>query len=201
MPRAVSLAATLLLVAASASGCATGKAVPATGDVPRDGETQPMIALAGYRDGADFFVKYRQGVRIVYAGGRWRDRVELVESPAPAPPRYAIPSLVPMQYHQATPWASLPEDAVSVPVFGVDAWRLLRDRLLRAVVPRGRAGLVVDFEHTDYFLFYDRNGTFQATRLVDKPAEYRVHGHLRFDEFMRRGRPILDAYLAERGIT
>ena len=33
-------------------------------------------------------------------------------------------------------------------------------------------------------------------RLVDKPAEYTIHDRLRFDAFMRRGRPMLEAFLA-----
>jgi len=166
-----------------------------------ESETQPMIALAGYRDDSNFFVKYRYGDRILYAGGNWRDRVELIESPAPAPPHYASPSLVPIQYHQETPWESLPKDAISIPVLGVEKWHLLRDRLLRAVVPDNGTGLVVNFVYAEYFLFYDSEGTFQATRLLDKPADYRVSAYLRFDEFMRRGRPILDEFLTEQGIT
>jgi cardiolipin synthase len=160
-----------------------------------------MIALAGYRNESNFFVKYRYGESILYAGGTWGDRVELIESPAPSPAQYVNPSLVPMQYHQETPWESLPKDAIRLPVLGVEKWHLLRDRLLRAVVPDDGTGLVVDFVHTEYFLFYDREGEFQSTRLLDKPADYRVHASLQLDEFMGRGRPILDEFLAEQGIT
>ncbi len=159
-----------------------------------------MTALAGYRDAEQFYVKYRQDGRIVYAGGNWRNRVELVERPAPAPLDYAVPSLVPMQYHQESPWDALPPDAIEIPVLDVGTWRELRARLLREVVPRDGSGIVLGFEHTDYFLFYDRAGEFQATRLIDKPAPLRVAGRLRFDDFMRRARPLLDEYLAERGI-
>ena len=159
-----------------------------------------MTALEGYRDGTNLYVKYRLGGRILYAGGNWRERVELVESPAPAPPNYAIPSLVPMKYHQTMPWDPLPPDVIRIPIFGVDKWHLLRDRLLRAEVPDDGRGLVLNFENAEYFLYYDRQGVFQSTRLQDKPADYRVHAHLRFDEFMRRGRPILQQYLAEQGI-
>ena len=199
--RLVTLSATILTVVAAAGGCASGKIVPPSDVLPQDSPELPMIALEGYRDQTDFFVKYRHGERIAFAGGRWRDRVALVESPAPAPSRYAIPSLVPMQYHQSKRWPALPEDVVSVPILDVEAWRLLREQLLRTVVPGAGAGLVVDFEHAEYFLYYDREGNFQATRLLDKPADYRVQGRLRFDEFMRRGRPILEAYLTEHGIT
>ena len=69
----------------------------------------------------------------------------MIDGPAPA--NYATPSLVPMQHHQQTPWESLPPEAVSIPIFGIDQWQLLRDRLLRSVVPANGAGLVVDFEY------------------------------------------------------
>lgn len=182
-------------------GCVTNPTTPPVMDNIVESETEPMIALAGYRDNSNFYVKYSYGDRILYAGGSWRDRVELIESPAPAPPHYAIPSLVPMQYHQETPWESLPKDSISVPILGIEKWHLLRDRLLRTVVPDNGTGLVVNFVYAEYFLFYDREGKFQATRLLDKPADYRVYANLRFDEFMRRGRPVLEEFLAEQGIT
>lgn len=78
---------------------------------------------------------------------------------------------------------------------------MLRERLLRDVVPGNGAGLVVDFEYAEYFLFYDGTGQFTATRLHDKPAEIGVNETLDFVEFMRRGRPLLDAFLQEQGIA
>ena len=160
-----------------------------------------MIALEGYRGPENFFVKYRIGNRIRYAGGNWRNRLDLIDPPLTPPSNYATPSLVPMEYHQETPWESLPQVLVEVPVLGVDQWHLLRNRLLSTVVPSDGKGVVVDFGYTEYFLFYDEKGVFQATRLTDKPTNYQVQTILRFDEFMRRGRPILEAYLEEHGIT
>jgi len=163
-------------------------------------ETLPMIALEGYRDDTGFYIKYRLGGRLLYTGGNWGERVHLVDAPAAG--NYAVPSLVPMQYHRAEPWNALPPDAVEIPVFPVEHWRLLRDRLLRAVVPGDGSGLVVDFgEEAEYFLYYDKGGVFQATRLNDKPANYRVREYLRFDEFMHRGGPVLQQFLHEQGIT
>jgi cardiolipin synthase len=180
------------------AGCATPQAELSVLDDEQVVETLPMIALEGYRDDTDFYVKYRLGGRTLYAGGNWRQRVDLVEGATRS--NYAVPSLVPMQYHRTEPWDSLPEDAIEIPIFPVEQWRRLRDRLLRAVVPADGTGLVVDFS-TEYFLYYDKGGVFQATRLNDKPANYRVRAHLRFDEFMRRGRPILRQFLDEHGIT
>ena len=160
-----------------------------------------MIALEGYRDDQDFYVKYQLGGRHVYAGGSWRDRVELVDKPAGEAGDYAVPTLVPMQYHRSTPWEAFPADAVRIRILGVDKWRLLRERLLRRVVPRDGTGLVVNFGPADYFLYYDKGGDFQAVRFQDKPANYRVHANLRFDEFMREGRPLLEQFLREEGIS
>lgn len=182
-------------------GCAANPALPPVKDKGAEPETLPMIALEVYRDESNFFVKYRYGSKVLYAGSNWQDRVELIDSPAPASPNYISPSLVPMQYHQETPWESLPNDAISMPVLGIEKWHLLRDRLLRSVVPGNGTGLVIDFVYDEYFLFYDSDGKFHATRLLDKPADYRVHANLRFDEFMHRGRPILDEFLKEQGIV
>lgn len=194
-------AVVILVLATLVTGCASTSANLALLDTSADSGDLPMIALEGYRGNEHFFVKYRIGDHIRYAGGNWRNRLELVEAPLTPPSNYATPTLVPMEYHQETPWESLPQVLVEVPILGIDQWHLLRNRLLRAVVPDDGKGLVVDFGYTEYFLFYDENGEFQATRLTDKPSEYQVYTILRFDEFMRRGRPILEAYLKEQGIT
>jgi cardiolipin synthase len=189
----------LVLVALFQFGCASRSAVLPLNDIAGESEVPPMVALEGYRDDQNFFVKYRFGDRILYAGGDWRDRIELIDGPPPE--NYATPSLVPMQYHQETRWESLPSEAISIPIFGIEQWRLLRDRLLRSVVPDDGTGLVVDFEYAEYFLFYGRDGVFQAMRFQDKPAYYTVKERLHFVEFMRRGRPVLDAFLRENQIT
>ncbi|MBT8434576.1 MAG: phosphatidylserine/phosphatidylglycerophosphate/cardiolipin synthase family protein [Gammaproteobacteria bacterium] len=197
----LSIAAAILLLATLLPGCANIPINPAQIDAGADSKALPMIALEGYRGPDNFFVKYRIGDRVSYAGGNWRNRLELIDPPLTPPSNYATPSLVPMEYHRETPWESLPQVLVEVPILGIEQWQLLRNRLLRAVVPDDGKGVVVDFGYTEYFLFYDENGEFQATRLTDKPTDYQVHTMLRFDEFMRRGRPILEAYLEEHGIT
>ncbi len=195
------LAILLLGCAALFAGCATAPPQLSVLNDRSEYETLPMIALQGYRDDTNFYVRYQLGGRIQYGGGNWKERVELFEYPATAAPKFAVPSLVPIQYRQSDPWDELPEDAVNIPIFGVDQWELLRDRLLRAVVPGDGTGLVVDFGHAEYFLYYDPGGEFWVTRLQDKPTNYRVQSVLRFDEFMQRGRPILQQYLLEQGIT
>ena len=189
----------VFLVVLLLAGCATRSAMLPARELGGESDTPVMVALESYRGEGQLFVKYRSGDRILYTAGSWRDRLELSEFQATE--KRAIPSLLPMQFHQEEPWESLPADAASILILSIDQWQMVRDRMLRAAVPPDGTGLVVDFEHTEFFLYYDPSGQFHAMRLLDKPAEYRVHDTLHFIEFMRRGRPILEAFLQEQGIT
>lgn len=188
----------VFFVVLSLAGCATRSAMVPARESVGESDTPVMVALESYRGEGQLFVKYRSGDEILYTAGSWGDRLELSDSQAPE--NRAIPSLLPMLFHQEEPWESLPADATSIPVLGIDQWQMVRDRMLRAAVPPDGTGLVVDFEHMEYFLYYDPAGEFRAMRLLDKPAEYQVHDTLHFIEFMRRGRPILEAFLREQGI-
>jgi len=74
------------------SGCAATQPELTALDDSEAFETLPMIALEGYRDDTNFYVRYRLGGRLYYAGGNWRERVQLVETP-PAE-NYAAPTLM-----------------------------------------------------------------------------------------------------------
>ena len=188
----------LLLIAALLGGCATHTAVTPARDVAGGPEVAPMIAVQAYRGDAAFFVKYRQGDEIRFSGGNWRDRLLLVDDPVSTD--YAVPTMLPMQYHQAEPWSDLPANAVSIPVLGIEVWQQLRERLLRSIVPTDGSGVVVDFESSEYFLYFDEMDRMRAGRSADKPADRPVRENLRFDEMLRRGRPLLDDFLREQGI-
>ncbi len=187
----------LLALTLSLAGCATIEAKPRS--LPASSEHAiPMIAVEAHRDATRFFIRYRHGERIVFAGGRWGDLAAV--SPHTEVGEYSTPVLAPIETLSATRWHNLPESTVELPVLGVERWRRLRDRLLHATVPASGAGIAVDFGHAEYFLYYDADGVFQVTRLLDKPADYPVRGILRFGEFMHGNRPILDAFFAEEGI-
>ncbi len=189
----------LLFIIISLYGCATRTEMLPAREQVGETATAVMVALESYRGDAKFFIKYRVGEQILYSGGDWQDRLELSAEPASA--NYVSPSMLPMQFRQQQPWESLPVDATLIPILGVDQWNELRDRMLRAVVPANGTGLVVDFEFMQYFLYYEPDGQFRAMRLLDKPADYSVHERLNFVEFMRSGRPTLESFLRERGIT
>lgn len=159
----------------------------------------PVTALEVHRVGEYFFFKLQQESRILYAGGNWN----VSESSASAwkQQQYAPPSLVPLHHYQTAPWGSLPSKATQLPVLGVAQWRQLRDRMFSSLIPRDKSGLVLNFEHEDYFLFYDDHAKFQATRLVDKPGDYGVKSYVHFEQFVRHAGQVLKEYLSEQGIA
>ena len=160
-----------------------------------------MLAEEGYLTSTQFFIKYRVGDEVRYSGGNWRRLTVLIDTPDQEGEDYTIPSILPLEYHQAEAWDELPPDARPVRIFGVERWRDLRDRLLVSVLPtEEQAGVVLSFANDDYFLYYDEHGIFNATELHDKPADYRILDNFDFNEFFQRGRPILESYLAEHGI-
>ena len=189
----------LLGLALGLCGCATTFANPPSRPASAVTDEIPMLASEAHRDANRFFIRYHHDGRIVFASGSWGD-IAAVSLHTEAE-EYSRPVLAPIENRSADRWRDLPGSAVELPILGVDQWRRLRDRLLRAAVPASGAGIAVDFGHAEYFLYYDADGVFQVTRLLDKPADYPVRGILRFGEFMRHNRPILDAFFVEEGIA
>ena len=52
-----------------------------------------------------------------------------------------------------------------------------------------------------YEVITDEQGRFQSVPMLEKPGEYAVSRSLHFDEFIRLGLPLLEEYLAEKGIA
>jgi len=195
MPKTIVI---LILITGLLQGCASRPtATPEMDNVIELG-VKPMIALEVFRDGADFYMQLLQGNHMFYAGGY---REETAHKAKPASGQYPAPSLVPLQYYREKPWESLPASATSLPILGVDTWRQLRNRLFSALMSGDQTGLVMNFEHEEYFLFYDQQQQFQATRLLDKPGDYGIKGYLHFEDFIRSASHILDEFLAEKSIT
>jgi len=160
-----------------------------------------MLAEKAYLDDTHFFVKYRTGDKLVYAGGNWRDRVELVDLAEGAGEDFTVPFMLPLEYHQSEVWPELPAGARRLRILGVERWREFRNRLLVSILPmEGRVGVVLSFENDDYFLYYDENRKFNATLVQDKPADYQIADILGFDEYLRRGLPVLEDYFAQEKI-
>ncbi len=178
-----------------ATGCSS-RSLPFEESRPAD-EGLPLIAIEAFRDESSFFVRYRQGSKLYYAGGNWREHVGSV--PAAHLPDDHLPIMVSLQYRQTQAWQVLPSAPVKLPILGADRWRFLRERLLQETVPTGQ-GLAVDFGPVEFFLYHNDAGRLEAVRFEDRPAGIPVHDRLSLSEFLQQGRPLLDELLRAEDI-
>lgn len=187
-----------LIIATTLAACSKQSLTRPVPDESINHHAQPITALHAYRNGTDFFFELRHENRPLYAWANWSGHAE--KDSEHELQNYKAPTLVPIHYSQP-PTDSLPSEAGKLPVIGADKWQLLRSRLFGSAIPRDKSGLVMNFEHDEYFLFHDHDGKFQATRLVDKPGDYRIKAYWRFEEFIEHAGKVLHEFLVEHGIT
>ncbi|MDH4072741.1 MAG: phosphatidylserine/phosphatidylglycerophosphate/cardiolipin synthase family protein [Gammaproteobacteria bacterium] len=160
---------------------------------------QPLEALDAWRDDTEFFVRYRVGDDIRYTGGTWSDRIDL-EALADGETGKG-PFILPLGYHRSTPWPESPPGAIDAKILGATDWQAFRDGFVASVLPKdGASGIVLHFFVDDYFLYFDREGVFQSVVLTEKPADYAIVDRISFGDFLESGVPLLERFLAERGI-
>ncbi|MBT8442208.1 MAG: phosphatidylserine/phosphatidylglycerophosphate/cardiolipin synthase family protein [Gammaproteobacteria bacterium] len=161
--------------------------------------TEPLVAVEAFIDDTDFYVRYRDAQGMAWSGGSWASRIGLGEIEAGE--TYGGPYILPLEYHRREPWSEPPDERIGGRILSMKDWRVFRDRLVAAIVPRtGSVGVALHFYADDYFIYYDETGVFHAQRLLDKPDDYTVGESLSFLDFVRRGVPVLEAFLAEHGI-
>ncbi|MFW2404296.1 MAG: hypothetical protein ACN4GT_05970 [Gammaproteobacteria bacterium] len=161
--------------------------------------TVSLVAVEAFIDDTDFYMRYRDANSMVWSGGRWASRIGLGELEDGA--TCGGPYILPLEYHQREPWPDPPTELVSGRILSGNDWQVFRDRMVAAVVPRsGAVGVALHFYVEDYFIYYDQTGVFHADRLFDKPVNYSVGERQSFLDFVRRGVPVLEAFLAEKGI-
>jgi cardiolipin synthase len=164
-----------------------------------EGEPPALIAEEAWLSDTDFYVRFRRGDDIRYGGGNWARRIPILELSAGG--QYKGPYLLPLQYDQDKVWEDLPEERVSARLLSVADWHEMRARLFDAILPRDKkSGIVLHFNVDDYFLYYDHKGNFHATVIDAKPGDYAVARRLAISELIDLGLPLLEAFLADRGI-
>jgi cardiolipin synthase len=171
-----------------------------TGRFSDEGNRQSLVADEVYISESRFYARIRRGEDIIYTGGKWADRIQLQDATAGG--NYSGPYILPLEYLQADRWRDLPEDALSVRSLSSEEWQTFRDRLLAGLLPDNeRGGIVLHFQTDDYFLYEDDDGKFQSTVIENMPGEYSVVDRIAFSDLLRGSLPLLESYLAERGIT
>jgi len=164
-----------------------------------EGPGEPLIALDAFLGEADFYIRYRMGDEIFHTGGHWADRIALEGVEAGA--SQVGPYIVPLQYHQRASWESEPDEPIVARVLSSDEWQEFRGRIFANVLPISeKAGIVLHFYTDDYFFYFDSDGEFQSTVLLEKPAEYSVSERFTFADFLESGVPLLEKFLEEKDI-
>ena len=95
-----------------------------TGRFVDEGNLQPLLGDQAYISESEFFVRFKRGEEIVYGGGDWAARIQLVES---NDSESAGPYILPLEYQQSERWSDLPGGAESVTILQSNDWQEFRD--------------------------------------------------------------------------
>ena len=199
-----------LVFALLAAGCAQHAESPAEdeeirllpGRFAEDPVTHPLTAVEAYIGPDEFFLSYAGENGLVYSGGRWSQRINLDELEQPAEGAHAGPYILPMEYHRAERWSDLPESPVTPRLMTSKQWGRFIEMMFATVLPRTEmTGIVMHFDEDDYFLYYNDINNFEARLLIDKPENYTVAERVGFLDFIKRALPVMEAFLAEEGVT
>jgi len=193
------LATTLSLLAACGSEPEPIDYPTLVGRFAEEAETPPLIADEAWLSDTDFYVRFRRGEKVRYAGGNWAGRIPILE--LRAGDQYDGPFLLPLQYERSERWVNLPADRKPVRLLDIEDWHALRARLFATLLSRDeRSGVVLHLNVDDYFLYYDEQGEFVAAIIDEKPANYTIAQQVTMSELVARGLPVLEDFLADRGI-
>ncbi len=158
-----------------------------------------LVAEEAYINASEFFIRFSEADRVVYAGGDWSEQIPILEV-GPGE-EYAGPYIVPLQYRRSERWPRLPGEIKPVRILPAESWADLRDRLFAEILPGEKnTGVVLHMQIDDYFLYYDEGGNFQSVVIDNKPADFEIVEQYSFTDMLEVGLPVLDTYLEETGI-
>lgn len=198
-----------LILALSGAGCAGSTDEPAAADDLRvligrfadEGVKTPLVIDEAFIGDEEFYVSYRGIDGLVYSGGNWSDRIDILAVEQSTDGTYAGPYILPLDYQQRDRWPETPVSPIRPRVLSSDQWGRFRTSLFANVIPKtSGVGIVMHFDTDDYFLYNNDQGRFEARLFIDKPAEYKVVESIGFTEFIRRGLPQLELFLQAEGV-
>ena len=172
------------------------------GHFAEEGVSQSLVIREAFIGEDEFYVSYDSADGLVYAGGNWSNRIDILAVEESGDDTYSGPYILPLEYQKKERWATIPESPIRPRVLNVEQWDGFRSAFFDSIIPEDpRAGVVMHFDADDYFLFHNEIGKFEARHIIHKPADYHVAGRVDFAEIIRRGLPQLGAFLVAEGIT
>ena len=166
-----------------------------------EGVSSSLVADEAYIGPDDFYIRYESDDGIVYAGGRWSNRMDITAIEQQTDGTYGGPYILPLELQQSVRWPSVSGKLITPKILGSEQWRRFLDSLFASILPeKGKSGVVMHFDTDDYFLFTNSLGDFESRLIIDKPADYDVIQRISFSEFIKQGMPQLRKFLVAEGI-
>lgn len=160
-----------------------------------------IVARDAFIGDREFYVSFESDEGLVYAGGNWSDRIDILAVEQDRSGTFAGPYILPIDYQRRDPWSDLPAEPIRPRLLSARQWHRFRENFFDSVLPEDpMSGVVMHFDADDYFLYHNSIGNFEARLLIDKPPDYRVAERLSFAELIRLGLPELERFLDGEGI-
>lgn len=202
----------LLLLIVTAGSCSSqpdtiGESLPEDyptlqGRFAEEGVLEPLIANEAFIGDDEFYISYEGVDGLVYAGGNWSNKIDIVAVEHNSDDSYSGPYILPLEYQQREPWADVPSTPILPRLLSSEQWGRFREQLFASVLPRAeKVGVAMHFDNDDYFLYYNDVDRFEARLILEKTTDYSVGHGIRFAEFIRRGLPQLKVFLQQEGVT
>jgi len=167
-----------------------------------EGVSSPLVADEAYVDMDNFFVRYSSEEGVVYAGGRWSERLDIEAVEQQTDGTYGGPYILPIEYQQSGRWPEIPEKPITPRILSSEQWTRFLNQLLASVLPTERKlGVVMHFDSDDYFLYLNERREIEARLIIEKPADYTVSERIGFGEFVKQSMPQLRKFLETEGVT
>ena len=163
---------------------------------------EPLVAVEAYIGESDFFVSYESADGLVYSGGNWSNRIDIIAVEQSTDGTYGGPYILPLEYHQRERWPQVPESPIVPRQLSSDQWKRFIKQLFASILPKAEmTGIVMHFGDDDYFLYNNDINNFEARLIIDKPGDYTISESIGFADFIRRSMPSLEEFLAGEGVS
>jgi cardiolipin synthase len=171
------------------------------GRFAEQGVLTPLVTSEAFIGDDEFFISFESADGHIFAGGNWSNRIDIAAVEANTDGTYGGPYILPLEYQRREAWSDRPDSPIVPRLLTSAQWGSFRENLFASILPRAaNVGVVMHFNNDDYFLYYNDIDRFEARLFRDKPQDYSVSESISFADFIRRGMPQLELFLAQEGI-
>jgi hypothetical protein len=136
-----------LLIVSILAGCAgTGASLDDQNGAPseypllvgrfaEEGVRQSLVAREAFFGEDEFYVSYEGVDGLVYAGGNWSNRIDVLAVQESTDNTYSGPYILPLEYQQKERWTAIPENPIRPHMLSVEQWDRFRGAIFDSILP------------------------------------------------------------------